>query len=274
MTLPSIIQALDPEETFQLLMAAYVQLRPEFAELADLDSTPEAKALQAVAYRVFHLEARVNTVYQSFLIEYASGTALDALAAFYDVERLEDETDERLQRRTQLAISGRSGGGPMERYLSEVLAADVTVRDARVYTVGKDPTINVAVLSTEGTGDASEDLLKTVTDRLELKSVRVVSDRFNVISAVRRTVDLVLTATVPAAAPLDIEDTIASAIAAAWIGSSDILGKSLSQGWIVSTAMTVADMVDAALVEPAAGITAAENEALEIGSITVNVTRI
>ena len=52
------------------------------------------------------LRNRINIAARGQLLAYAAGTDLDHLAAFYGVERLAGEGDERLRLRIQLRIKG------------------------------------------------------------------------------------------------------------------------------------------------------------------------
>ena len=72
--------------------------------------------LEAAAYRETLLRARVNDAARANLLSFAATTDLDHLAGFYDVVRLDGETDAALRERVVLAIQGRSAAGPEERY--------------------------------------------------------------------------------------------------------------------------------------------------------------
>ncbi|EFO31336.1 baseplate J family protein [Roseibium sp. TrichSKD4] len=271
-----IIPEKDPETLFQEIMDDYVGFRPEFEEVRHLDSTPEAKANQALAMREYHDIARTNTVWRSYLIDYSNGAPLDALGKFYDAVRLPGEDDDRFQARVKLEISGRSGGGPLDAYKALVMGISLDVRDVVIWREGRDPTINVAVLSAIGSGDASPELLGQVRSKLDdlgPGSETVLSDRFNVMSAVRKSGAVHLLARVSQNVPAEISETLRAIILEKWV-ASDLLGKSLTPGWIVATAMSVAGLMDARLVTPLDGIEASPNEAIEISDLKVTIERV
>lgn len=268
---PVIIEALDIEAIFQELADLYAELNPAYTEIRNLDSTPEAKLLQAFAYREFHIRQRLNDVFRSYLIAYASGTTLDHLSAFYDVTRLAGEMDSDLRRRVMLTIAGRSAGGPEERYKAIALGASPKVRDVELWREGKEPTIHVSVLSRDGSGAASPELLEIVKDALEAPEVRVVSDRFKVVSAVRRQVRIRLRIELSRTAPATVADEVPSVIMSAWL-DSDMLGKQLTHAWLIKTVMGVEGVSNVKVVSPDDTLKTSPNEALEIAAIDVEVT--
>ncbi|MDN3719427.1 baseplate J/gp47 family protein [Roseibium salinum] len=154
---------------------------------------------------------------------FSTGSDLEHLAAHYDVARLAGETDERLRERIQLASIGRSPGGTHERLKAVAMASNVTVRDIATWTEGRDPTVNVAVLSTDLGGAASAQLLATVRAAIEAPNVRVVSDRYNVVSAVQTVVDLDLSVTLAPDAPETLLDALPDTIRQAR-DQEDLLG--------------------------------------------------
>ncbi|MFT7099200.1 MAG: phage-related baseplate assembly protein [Rickettsiales bacterium] len=88
--------------------------------------------MQVIAYRELLLRNRINEAAKANMLAYASGSDLDNLAAFYGVERLADEEDDRLKIRTQLALEGFSTAGPVGAYIFHALSASNKVKSVSV----------------------------------------------------------------------------------------------------------------------------------------------
>lgn len=91
------------------------------------------------------------------------------------------ESNESLRKRVQLAPEGQTTAGSEGSYIFHGLNADVRVKDIYPYapldeTGNPTGICNIYVLSTEGTGEASEELLNVVTAALNSKSVRPLTD--------------------------------------------------------------------------------------------------
>ena len=108
---PDVIETLDFETLLTNYINDFVARNPNYATL--LESDPAIILMQVVAYREMLLRARINEAAKANMLAYATKGDLDNLAAFFGVERLEDETDERLRKRTQLALEGFSTAGPV-----------------------------------------------------------------------------------------------------------------------------------------------------------------
>jgi phage-related baseplate assembly protein len=81
-----------------------------------------------------NMQARINDSAKACMLAYAVGEDLDQFAANNGVERLTDESDERLRRRAQLAFEGQTVAGPRGSYVFHALSADVRVLDAKPLT--------------------------------------------------------------------------------------------------------------------------------------------
>lgn len=230
-----------------------------------LETDPVKILAEAYAYRERLIYEHINLAYVSHLIDYASGASLDHLAKFYDTFRMADETDARLRRRTKLAIVGRSAAGPEERYMAIAMGADVRVRDVRVWREGRDPTLNVAVLSTLEGGDASPELLEIVS--LALNEKRVASDRFSVVSAVTISVDVSMRLRLSAAASIQTLEDMETRVKTLW-ERQDLLGLDLTEAFLIAATMG-GDVTDARVLAPTHRIVANPNEAVKIASVSV-----
>ncbi|WP_226841913.1 baseplate J/gp47 family protein [Enterobacter cloacae complex sp. I2] len=171
------------------------------AELQGLDSTfnallesdPAMKLLEILVYREMVNIARFNSGALATLLAYAKGADLDQLGANFDVARQvvspADETtipptaavmedDDSYRRRIRLSWYARNTAGSREAY--EYYARDVgsVVLDAHAYgPPDTDPGyVDVYVLSAEGDGTPSAELLAAVNEALSPEDVRPLTD--------------------------------------------------------------------------------------------------
>ena len=131
------------------------------------------------------------------MVAYSVGSDLDQLSANFNVERLtitpEDdsvvppvpavmESDADLRVRTPQAFEGLSVAGPTAAYEFFGLSADGRVAD--VSAVSPTPAcVTISVLSREGDGTASQELIDIVASALNGEEVRPVADRVTVQAA-------------------------------------------------------------------------------------------
>ena len=101
---PCIVEELSSDRIFASIWKDFIASYPDFSAL--LESDPAVKLIEVAAYREMLLRNRINIAARGQLLAYAAGTDLDHLAAFYGVERLAGEGDERLRLRIQLRIKG------------------------------------------------------------------------------------------------------------------------------------------------------------------------
>ena len=267
---PSLVETISYE-------ARYAELRDRLVEVfttagidytvEDLETDPAQILLQVSAYQDVLVRQRVNEAIRSWFLAYATGGDLDVLAQWYDVYRLLDETDAALKRRVVLAIQGRSTGGTEARYRSIALGADVRVADTAVYTVGRDPTIQVAVFATDNSGVADAALLASVDAALQAPDVRMVNDTIVVASAAQQVIDVTANVWLLPSAPETTLDTMRASLAAAW-GRDMLLGRDATRSWIVSK-LQVDGVQRVELVAPASDIEIAFNRAAALGVVTL-----
>lgn len=153
--------------------------------------------LEENCYRELLLRQRVNEAARAVMLAYSTDSDLDNLTVNFNVERLtiqeEDdsvtppieavmESDADLRTRTQQAFEGLSVAGPTAAYEFWGRSADGRVAD--ISAVSPTPAcVTISVLSREGDGTASDDLLSVVAAALNDEEVRPVADRVTVQSA-------------------------------------------------------------------------------------------
>ncbi|HDS6530724.1 TPA: baseplate assembly protein [Klebsiella aerogenes] len=199
---PDVVEELDYETILAERIATLISLYPEdrqeaVARALALESDPIVKLLQENAYREVIWRQRVNEAAQAVTLAYSFGNDLDVVAANNNTYRLtitpaDDttipptpavmESDSDLRLRTQQAFEGLSVAGPVGAYEYHGRSADGRVADVSV----ESPTpacVTISVLSREGDGTASPELLEIVNKALNAEDVRPVGDRVTVQSA-------------------------------------------------------------------------------------------
>ncbi|HIH5151774.1 TPA: baseplate assembly protein [Citrobacter freundii] len=199
---PVVVEPLDFETLFNERKEAFIALYPEdeqdvIRRTLSLESEPITMLLEENCYRELLLRQRVNEAARAVMVAYSVGSDLDQLAANFNVERLtitpEDdsvvppvpavmESDADLRVRTPQAFEGLSVAGPTAAYEFFGLSADGRVAD--VSAVSPTPAcVTVSVLSREGDGTASQELIDIVASALNGEEVRPVADRVTVQAA-------------------------------------------------------------------------------------------
>lgn len=195
---PQIIEPLDFETILVDVKAVMIAAFPadqqaSVAAALSLESEPLNVIAQAMAYRELLLRRRINEGAAACMLSHAEGTDLDNLAANLDTERLTItpetdasdavmESDEALRLRAQSAFEGMSVAGPSAAYEYFARSASGKVADARA-TSPAPAEVVIAVLSTDGDGTASPELLAAVTAAINDEEVRPLGDRVTVRSA-------------------------------------------------------------------------------------------
>ncbi|HBW7048447.1 baseplate J/gp47 family protein [Klebsiella quasipneumoniae subsp. similipneumoniae] len=196
--LPTIIEGLDFETILAEVKAVMVAAFPDDQQFAvaaamALESEPLNIIAQAMAYRELLLRQRINEGAAACMLSHSTGDDLDNIAANLDTERLVItkatdtadavmESDEALRLRAQAAFEGMSVAGPSAAYEYFARSASGKVADARASSPAPAEVI-VAVLSTEGDGTASPELLAAVAEAVNDEEVRPLGDRVTVRSA-------------------------------------------------------------------------------------------
>ncbi|MEI7336866.1 baseplate assembly protein [Pectobacterium carotovorum] len=199
---PAVVEELDYKAIYTERKAMLLSLYPEdqraaVARTLALESDPLVKLLQENAYRELIWRQRVNEAARAVMVAYAQGDDLDQLGANFSVARLvitpaddstlpptpalmESDSDFRL--RIQQSFEGLSVAGSVGAYQYHGRSADGRVADVSV--ISPSPaSVTVSVLSREGDGSASPELVAIVATALNGEDVRPVADRVTVQSA-------------------------------------------------------------------------------------------
>ena len=206
---------------------------------APLESDPVVKLLEVGAYNKVGNRARVNDAAKAMLLAHAIGSDLDQLGANVNLPRLVIQAEDRLavppvpevkeqddpyRERIQLAFEGLTTAGPRNSYIFHARNASGLVMDATAES--PEPCeVTVTVLSSEGEGVASPELLAAVATGLNDENVRPLGDRVTVQSAeiIHYRIDAILH--MNSAGP-EVDASLAEAIKrlAAWINPRKRLG--------------------------------------------------
>lgn len=193
---PLVLEDLDYEELYQDDLATF---RGHMGDnwSAPIESEPVVKVLEVGSYRKLLNRSRVNDAAKALMLAYAEKSDLDQLAANVNLSRFvlqsEDltavppvaevlEEDDALRERVQLVYEGLTTAGPRNSYILHARNASGQVADATAESPSP-AVVDVAVLSREGDGTASAELLATVAAELNDDDVRPLGDRVNVMSA-------------------------------------------------------------------------------------------
>lgn len=193
---PDVLEPLDFEVTYDETLSVF---RGHMGDnwSAPIESEPVVKVLEVAAYQKVGNRARVNDGCKALLLAHAIGSDLDHLGANVNLKRLviqaEDllavppvpevkEQDDPFRERIQLAYEGLTTAGPRNSYILHSRNASGLVADATAESPAPC-NVTVTVLSSEGKGVASPELLATVKVALNDDNVRPVGDRVTVQSA-------------------------------------------------------------------------------------------
>ena len=190
---PKVIEELSFEAIFQEMLNDFLEKNPTYSTL--LESDPAMIVLEVCAYREMMLRNRINEAAKATMLAYATGSDLENLAATMGgVQKLENETDERLRQRVQLAPEGFSTAGPVGAYIFHALSASNDVKSVSAKSPNPGEVL-VTILSQDGNGTASEELKDTVLEKLSEEDIRPLNDQVSVQSAeiVNYTVEAVIT---------------------------------------------------------------------------------
>jgi phage-related baseplate assembly protein len=193
---PLVLEPLDFELTYEEGLGVFREYMGDNWS-APLESEPVVKVLEVAAYQKVGNRARVNDAAKALLLAHAIGSDLDHLGGNVNCARLviqvEDllavppvpeimEEDDPYRERIQLTYEGLTTAGPRASYILHARNASGLVADA----TAESPApcyVTVTVLSTEGSGQASPELLATVKAGLNDEDVRPLTDRLTVQSA-------------------------------------------------------------------------------------------
>ncbi|QWT42556.1 baseplate assembly protein [Dickeya dadantii] len=280
---PQIIEVLDFEVILQDVKAVMIAAFPAAQQASvtaalALESEPLAVIAQVIAYREMMLRQRINEGAEACLLSHAVSSDLDNLSANLNTARLTIteatdtadavmESDSALRLRTQAAFEGLSVAGPTGAY--EYFAKSATGKVADAKAISPSPAaVVVSVLSAEGDGSASADLLAAVDAALSADDKRPVGDRLTVQSAeiVRYAITAVLYR-YPGPESEPIQQAAQQALTS-WLGAQGRIGRDVARSAIMA-ALHVQGVQRVELLEPAQDIVISDTQAAYCTGFTV-----
>ncbi|MDE1465606.1 baseplate assembly protein [Spartinivicinus poritis] len=186
---PDVVETLDYEAILDEILTDLKKRDSEFTALVESD--PAYKILEVVSYRELIIRQRINDAARAVMVAYARGKDLDHLAALFRINRLliekgnpnvipptEDqwESDDRLRERIVYSLEGLSTAGPKGAYRYHALSASALVKDVSVESPSPGQVV-VTVLSTQGQGVPSEDIITAVETQLNDEDIRPLTDQ-------------------------------------------------------------------------------------------------
>jgi phage-related baseplate assembly protein len=198
---PQSIQILDYDSIVAAAIADLTQRLNNAGiayDVGNLETDPLKINEEHRAYFELLLRARVNEAIRAVLLATSTGADLENVCADLDIVRrvvtpatgntpAVMETDEVLRARRQLAPEGFSCAGPVGAYYFFSLEAHPFVKDVGVYGPESglvDPgQVKVSVLSNQGNGAASDQVVASVAAKLNAREIRPLTDQVIVESA-------------------------------------------------------------------------------------------
>lgn len=282
LTAPDVVQALDFETILAAMLADLQARNPEFTALVESD--PAFKILQVAAYRETLIRQRVNEAAKAVMLAYATGADLDQIAANYNVERLvldpgdpnaippvapTLESDADLRRRVQLSFEGFSTAGPVGAYIFHALGADPDVLDASVASPTPGDVV-VTILSRQGDGTASTELIAAVDAALSADEIRPLTDNVTVQGATIVNYSVSATLTLYPGPDAAVVEAAAEASLATYVAAQQRLGRDVTRSGIFA-ALHQPGVQNVALTAPAADVVITDQQAAFCTGITVAV---
>jgi phage-related baseplate assembly protein len=262
---PEIIEQLSFEEILQHMKEALVAIDAEYT--AYLGSDPLMKLMEVAAYREVLLRQRINQAAKANLLAFATGSDLDNLAAFYGIERKENETDEELRNRVHAKIVGWSSSGSREAYKFHALNSDSRVKEANADSP-EPGLVRISILSKENGGVVSEELLESVKNYMFREDIRMLTDTVEVVPCGLIDVNVKAKIILMSSTPPEILSTIQSSFIAAFNKIAG-LGVSISRAWIISH-LFASGVKDVELLSPASDILVTEIDCARLESVELS----
>ncbi|MGC9419657.1 MAG: baseplate assembly protein [Rhodovulum sp.] len=236
------------------------------------------------AYYVLLMTQRVNDAARATMLAYASGADLDQLAANFNVARKvidpgdpdaippdapTYESDEELRRRVQLSFEGVSVAGPVGAYIFHALGADPDVLDASVDSPAPGEVV-VTVLSRQGDGTPSAELLAAVEAVLSAEDVRPLTDQVTVQAATVFPFAVTAALTLYEGPDAWVVRSAAENALAGYVARNHKLGRDVTRSGLFA-ALHQEGVQNVVLTEPAADIVVSASEVAYCTASTVTV---
>ena len=269
---PDAVKALDFETLWDEVVADIVAEVPEAAPVLALKSELLTLVGRRFAFRLMlEVNAR-NQAVRAVMPALATGADLDHLGVIVGVQRLVidagdptqgidpiHETDDAFRRRFIMAGEGFSVAGPAGAYEFHALSASGAVKDASA-TSPEPGHVVVTVLSHDGDGSASADLVSTVKAAVSAYKVRPLTDFVTVRGAAVKTYTIRAKVWTFAGPDPAVVVTKSQSSGRGFAADNHLLARDINLSSIYA-ALTVAGVQRVELLEPTANIICDATEA-------------
>lgn len=262
---PDVVEELNIETIYQQLVSDFKVLYPAYS--AVLESDPVVKLLELYAYRESLIRARINNAAKSQLLAFATGADLDHLAAFYGVERQDDELDKRLRMRTQFQIAAMAGNGTTERYRAKAMEAHSDVIDAAV-TSPNTGEVLVAIWTDENSSYSQNEILQVVQNFFDNDNTITLGVSLTVQLALPKIINVTAKVYRESSAPLNICQTLQDNLTEA-INNYAQLGRDISLAFIHSQLFVENNISRVEIEQPLSDVILSANEFAKAGEINI-----
>lgn len=192
---PQVIVGISAEDELVALLSEFRARFPDYSSVVESD--PVQKLCEAFAYRLAVEKQARNDAFKAVMLAYAKDGDLDQIGANYNVSRLivspanpdaipptaaVMEKDDDFRARIQLSFESYSTAGSTGGYAYFAKSASAKVSDVQIASPTPGDVV-VYILSTDGDGTASSDLIETVSGAITPDDVRPLTDNVSVQSA-------------------------------------------------------------------------------------------
>lgn len=192
---PDVVRQVSYDDELARLKVRFLELYPLFS--ANVESDPVTKMLELMAHELVRYRQQKNEDLKATMLAFAKKNDLEHKGAGLNVKRLTiqegdpdasppveaiKEDDEDYRARIQLAPEDFTNAGTWARYRAVALAAHGDVKDANPYSPVAGY-VTIPVLSRQGDGTPTEELLNAVRAAVNAPDVYQLTDNVTVTSA-------------------------------------------------------------------------------------------
>lgn len=276
---PAVIEEIDYDDILANMKKRFEQLAPDYAHLYEAD--PINKVFQSFAYREFYLRQRINAAVQAYMLPFSEGPDLDMLAAFYGVSRniLQEEdlgasppkqqimeSDISLRSRVRDRIMGWSTAGPEYHYRYWARNGISEVKDVKVYSP-EGGMVRISIMSIEGDGVPSQELLDEVSAQVGSDRVKVLTDTVEVVAGRKLVVDVKAQVYLREDTPFRVYEELVQNFRTQFNNAVQ-LGSDVTRSWLVSL-MHPNGVYNVILDEPISDLILDDDEFPALGAVDI-----
>jgi phage-related baseplate assembly protein len=265
---PAVIEELNFEDLVSRYRAEVLAKNPSLQAALKLEQSPTNVILEAQSFGEMLVRARVNAAARAVMLAFSTGADLENLAAFFNVQRMDGELDDSLRRRTQLAPEAFSTAGSEGAYIFQALSADVRVRDATATRMDDSGTVRISVMQNATDPTPTADVLLAVSQRLNQKGIRPLTDMISVVPVKVFKTDIVANITLyPGPDSAVVINDIGNALTKVR-NNITLIGRDLTRSAIIS-ALNQSGVQSVDLISPAQNISVDNGGCVIINSASI-----